>query len=529
MVSAPALVKKEPGLLYVTETDTNWVPDGTGAGIFVALKDVAALQAKAADKKSMLRITTSSTPPATHTFTFTDNQDFETCKAALQSGIARARAGQTQVGGKSDKQDEGYAGTSDKQLLADVALQQGLLRNDDKLRQMFETVVIHGGVSATEFWSARLDLLRRQVLSNTQKRGAYNVLSSINPATGSENKINLSLSREIIKDILEMYPTVAKAYNQNVPPLSESDFWAQFFASRLFRYLRGEKLSTSDAPNPIFDKYIGHSAETIADQQPLPVSFLYNVDANEQDNSERYQAATDMTMKPDAIPSTLPMLSNINTLSARILHNVSDYSMVDPTTQAEREDALELHDLDIAPSQEYLLLKIDRAIQPALPPANGSTAATAPDTSVSTVESLEYMRKSLDPRPSLEHLADDNELYEEVIASLSKTIQARVKETTQQRPNIDAATLEEMRLTHATASEFLHHFWIDFNSGDASKAAELSKIVESLTRSNDRITAILDTVASEQRQHVLDGLEPLREGIQIALKRYQTAFVEQRD
>lgn len=62
------------------------------------------------------------------------------------------------------------------------------------------------------------------------------------------------------------------------------------------------------------------------------------------------------------------------------------------------------------------------------------------------------------------------------------------------RPIHDAITL-----THATTTEFLHHFWLAFLSGDEKRAADLQTLVGSLRRSGDRVEAVAKQ-AEEERE-----------------------------
>lgn len=66
-------------------------------------------------------------------------------------------------------------------------------------------------------------------------------------------------------------------------------------------------------------------------------------------------------------------------------------------------------------------------------------------------------------------------------------------------PGLSAALFDRVTLTHATTTEFLHHFWSVFLSGDASRAEEVSALVESLDRAMTRIDAVA-TDAGEERE-----------------------------
>ena len=63
------------------------------------------------------------------------------------------------------------------------------------------------------------------------------------------------------------------------------------------------------------------------------------------------------------------------------------------------------------------------------------------------------------------------------------------------RPVLDALTL-----THATTTEFLHHFWLAFLSGDERRAADLQALVGSLRRSFDRVEAVAKQAEEEKEK-----------------------------
>jgi transcription initiation factor TFIIH subunit 1 len=70
---------------------------------------------------------------------------------------------------------------------------------------------------------------------------------------------------------------------------------------------------------------------------------------------------------------------------------------------------------------------------------------------------------------------------------------------------------DRLTLTQATTTEFLHHFWLVFLSGDSDRAGELAKMVETLNRALDRINAVAadaekerEEVIKKQKQHIRD-------------------------
>jgi transcription initiation factor TFIIH subunit 1 len=73
---------------------------------------------------------------------------------------------------------------------------------------------------------------------------------------------------------------------------------------------------------------------------------------------------------------------------------------------------------------------------------------------------------------------------------------------------------DRLTLTHATTTEFLHHFWVVFLSGDADRAGELAKMVETLERAMDRINVVAadaekerEEIIQRQKKHIRDVWE----------------------
>ena len=78
----------------------------------------------------------------------------------------------------------------------------------------------------------------------------------------------MTLSADRIRDIFEQHPLIKRAYDENVPKvtylvticgwqqLSEDEFWARFFMSRLKKKLSGERITDRDPVDDIMDKYL---------------------------------------------------------------------------------------------------------------------------------------------------------------------------------------------------------------------------------------------------------------------------------
>jgi len=65
--------------------------------------------------------------------------------------------------------------------------------------------------------------------------------------------------------------------------------------------------------------------------------------------------------------------------------------------------------------------------------------------------------------------------------------------------DIPRSIQDALALTHATTTEFLHHFWLAFLSGDEKRAGDLQALVGSLRRSSERVEAVAKQ-AEEERE-----------------------------
>jgi transcription initiation factor TFIIH subunit 1 len=76
---------------------------------------------------------------------------------------------------------------------------------------------------------------------------------------------------------------------------------------------------------------------------------------------------------------------------------------------------------------------------------------------------------------------------------------------------LSPALYERLSLTHATTTEFLHHFWLGFLSGDPDRAGELAKLVETLDRAMARIKAVADDADAERASEIEKKKKDIRD------------------
>lgn len=293
-----------------------------------------------------------------------------------------------------------------KKLIKNLALQQKLLRDNVKLMRTFTEAVIKEGMEAEEFWKSRIHLLRSFAIQNNQKKGPYNVLSTIKPVASSDNEVNVNVTRDKIKEIFKQYPIVRKAYDDNVPRMSEGEFWSRFFSSKLFRKLRGEKVNLYDRGDLTLDKYlyfdpdydgeedveddeevgdlvhdektnqenlslssskkkrkVGASEKMVKkkkvklfNETDAPISKCLDLNGNQEDDPELKGNKPDITMKSDQDPELVGILRTMNRLSRRLMADITEEAPKNDL-DFEFEKELELYDLDDTNEVEYNELK----------------------------------------------------------------------------------------------------------------------------------------------------------------------------
>lgn len=308
------------------------------------------------------------------------------------------------------KNDEFLAELLDeKKLIKNLALQQKLLRDNVKLMRTFTEAVIKEGMEAEEFWKSRIHLLRSFAIQNNQKKGPYNVLSTIKPVASSDNEVNVNVTRDKIKEIFKQYPIVRKAYDDTVPRMSEGEFWSRFFSSKLFRKLRGEKVNLYDRGDLTLDKYLYYDPDYDGEEEiedddennavsdlihseknnqetashedkkkkrkagaseqmvkkkkvklfneiDAPIPKCLDIDGNKNDDPELRGNKPDITMKDDQDPELVGILKTMNRLSRRLMADMTDEPQND-NLDLQFEKELELDDLEEVDEVEYNELK----------------------------------------------------------------------------------------------------------------------------------------------------------------------------
>ena len=226
---------------------------------------------------------------------------------------------------------------TDKKADPEIELQQSLLRSDPNLAKRFLEALrekpdtISKKQFARQFWSQRAPLLRAHAIEREQRRASYNVLSEVKPRN-VEGAVRLSITPEQVEDIFRQHPVVRRAYDENVPNNIRDNmtFWGKFFVSRLFKRLKGEKITDADDMDPYLDKYLSQEnvlrgreppAGQESVEQQLHIPHFIDLEGNEQNHSQRKGNAPDFTMRPQA-NDKVPIMRILNNTSEKIMARV---------------------------------------------------------------------------------------------------------------------------------------------------------------------------------------------------------------
>ncbi|KAI4917961.1 uncharacterized protein J4E92_008900 [Alternaria infectoria] len=463
------------------------------------------------------------------------------------ASAAIAMAQTVTAGGKDNE-----ANYDDAKLLADTTLQMSLLNSNPALRQRFDRALAEKPDSvgvlqfSMQFWSTRVHMLRSHATEKSQATGTYNVLSVIK-SKSVNGTLMLSLTKEQIELLFRQHPIVQKAYNENVPQLSEGDFWERFFHSRLMKKLKGERIQEKDVLDPKLDKYLSYD-ETTDNQDLLAASIpnFINIEANEQNHSQKQGNRPDWTMNPTNYEKA-PILRVLNRMSEKMMKEVppSDGGRHGPVgVDEETYKELQLRDLQRADDDNRVVLRVQdqsRFFSAGQSVHTSTSAATytkrTPAQALSTLqqdlrkfggdgqlsrvdlhstididdESSSDEEESVPKKTKVGSKSSRSAASSQIIAAVrkrhlhnddytsSKAIPTseRAKEL-----HVSEGVLENLTMTHNTTVEFLHYFWAVFYSGDPDRAGEIARLIETLDKSLDRIKAVADMAEAEREARI---------------------------
>ena len=437
----------------------------------------------------------------------------------------------------------------DEKLKQDSQLQISLLKANPSLSRTFSEAQrtkpssITTSQFSSQFWSTRVHLLRAHAIEKSQTRGAYNVLSAVKRYT-EDNQDKMHIGKDQIQLIFKQHSLVKHAYDENVPKLSETEFWGRFFRSRLFKKLKGEKLQDSDAIDNVLDKYLQYDddAERAKRAMASHIPHIIDVEGNEENHSQRKGNRPDYTMRPN-FSDKVPLYRSLNALSEKIISQVAPND-IDPSlpigVDEETFNALALRDLQGDAGENRVILNIkdqsrffnsdkdsgvsaDALLYAKQDPTKVLKSLRAELARTSTETNLENAIGVNDDSDSSDDEANPKKSHVGSKASISAAtaqILTAISDQRAQSDDLSASSTgfstvqtsstsglspsihDSLTICHATTTEFLQHFWSLFLSGDPAKATEIAYKLESLDRATERIKAIADDAEAERQKEI---------------------------
>ncbi|KAM3455193.1 hypothetical protein MY3296_002562 [Beauveria thailandica] len=435
----------------------------------------------------------------------------------------------------------------DQQLKADIELQRSLMKKDLGLNETYMDALstkpefISVAAFNSQFWSTRINLLRAHAIESNQKKGPYNVLSTVKPRT-VDGEMKLNISVEQVQMIFAQHPLVKRIYNENVPKLSEADFWSRFFLSRLSKKLRGERGTENDTTDAIFDKYdINENLQNVQSKiMSQQVPHIIDIEANEENQGGfRSGNAKDVEMRPRA---NIPIVKTLNSLSEKIMANVAP-SDTPNDDRAEYYRELALRDLRGDAQEHRIMLSVKEqnkffAKHDSSPSSNIQDFSKQNPATVLLKMQGVFNSVAVNATTGMDLQAainiDDGSDSEEdeppkkkqsssrraIIGAEKDVLNGILQQRSQKYGHasdaktpmgLPATIVERCALTHATTIEFLHQFWDAFLSGDPDRAGELQYLAESLKRSTSRIQVVADDAATERDETIRRTKQEIRD------------------
>lgn len=415
-----------------------------------------------------------------------------------------------------------------------------LLKHPD-LAALHSELVFGGQITEAEFWEGREHLILAEASIERQKRGKQGKMVDPRP-TDANGERKITVTPQLVHDIFEEHPVVAKAYSENVPnELTEGEFWKRYFQSKLFDSHRASIRSSATQnfvrEDPIFDKYLEKEDDGIEPRhrQNVRVDLLMDLEATEEDHPETGNEK-DVTMQHGKQRGTIQLIRRFNKHSERLLNSAlgelppAKKRRVDETadkTDYTAIDIEDLHDPD-APSMITLEMKDrQRYFQGTLSDGHVNGANDKP---LDLGQVVETTRKSLqDWKTSLASIKLDAKSAIPAVAAMTQQVNQR-QEMKKKNHDVPESLLKQMETCQTAGNEFLRQFWsavypsaFEVQSQSATPAvyreAKADRMVEYIARTPAKVEALVQEARASgvDPGRVQSALQPLLDAVQRAI------------
>ncbi|TFK73910.1 hypothetical protein BDN72DRAFT_813870 [Pluteus cervinus] len=560
--AAKASYKKAPGNLELSDTHLQWTPEGKNAPVVrVGQAEVITLLCSKEDSTQTRMKVTLVDDANGFTFTFTSPQaiaraEREKFTKELTTIIARNRAtrdvairvapvvvppptpistsasnaptprpgpealrpsASRAVSVASDRRNSpvisGYETSNDYNLRKKV-----LLSNTD-LAALHKDLVMGGQITEAEFWDGREHLLLTQAAADKQKKGKPGQLVDPRPETVEGGDIKIRITPQLVHDIFDEYPVVAKAYSENIPSkLTEEAFWKRYFQSKLFNAHRASIRSSATQhvvkDDEIFDQYLEKDDDELEPrrQRNEKVQLLVDLAATLEDHTETGNER-DITMQAGRQKGALPLIRKFNEHSERLLNSALGEL---PPAKRQRKDSDfyqqidldDLHDSESSAGIRLEMLDRQRYFEGRMQRPGGLQGKKLDARTMAKGARAQLV----DWQSKLAQFKQERKPGDAAVNTMTQNVSARL-ETKSRKNDIPDGLFRQMTTCQTAANEFLRQYWsaihpppVDLPTvaipTPAQRTAKAIKMISYLSKTPEKIAALVKVA----QQHNVDPL-----------------------
>ncbi|KAF7361667.1 hypothetical protein MVEN_00510100 [Mycena venus] len=564
--TAKASYKKLPGVLELNDTHLQWSQDGKGPSVRVAHSEVAGqwrlrrvytfvlilLRKKpffrAREGAAQVRLKVALNGDDTgHSFAFTSPKahiEREKFKAELTVIVSRNRSAQDAAARApaapakpppvakpvvaaplqrppllSQTPSRAVSVSSNEQRnvtiipgndpATDVRLRKTILMSDPELGALHrELVAISGQLSEAEFWEGREHLLVSLAASENQAKGKPGQMVDPRPET-VDGETKIVMTPQMIHDIFDEYPVIAKAHRENVPSkLSETEFWMRYFKSKLYYAHQASIRSTAVQhvvqDDPILDKYLEKIDDELEPrrQRNERVQLFVDLGATLEDHGETGNEK-DVTMIAGRQRGALPLIRKFNEHSERLLNSALGEIPAAKRQKLTDENygQIDIDDLHDSESSAGIVLEMqDRQRY-----FEGGISNTAPEAARKPMDVKTLIRNAkvnMDNwQTNLSQLKIEKQAGDTALLSMTKNVAARL-DVKSRKNDIPEGLFRQMMICQTATNEFLRQFWSSMYPPAAEvqvvavatpqqRAAKAAKMIGYLSKTQEKIDALV--------------------------------------
>ncbi|KAL0956420.1 hypothetical protein HGRIS_002568 [Hohenbuehelia grisea] len=424
----------------------------------------------------------------------------------------------------------------------DFRLRKKVLVSDPELASLHRDLVMSGQITETEFWDGREHLLLAQAAFENQKKGKPGQLVDPRPETVEGGEIKIRITPQLVHDIFDEYPVVAKAYSDNVPnKLSEAEFWKRYFQSKLFNAHRASIRSSATQhvvkDDPIFDKYLEKDDDGLEPRrQPAgDVDLFVDLGATLEDHGETGNER-DITMQPGRQRGALPLIRKFNEHSERLLNSALGEASAAKRRKIDKDTyaAIELDDLRDSESSAGITLEMqDRERYFEGRTAAGSNGVDHEHLDFKTL--VHEAKQNLQNwETNLNQLKIERKPGDAALMAMTTNVATRL-DVRSRKNDIPVGLFTQMTTCQTAANEFLRQFWLSMYpqpndvqtvvvATPAQRAAKAEKMIGYLSKTKEKVDALVRTAQADGVDHnrVEVAMKPLLNAVDWALTFYHT-------